>query len=178
MRTFERIRSDEGLAKFLDSANGTLYFVPRAPGSRRLIVRHFDGAVPADWIPDFVSLLAATRAFIDARPSLAELVHIAPPLEVGTDFVAREHFTYYTSTESYEDDDESIEPPDELETMRGLVRQAVEDDAGAIGEVLRRSLLEPTGKTWFNEAEGRFIVVDPVWDRTTLERWRAAGPAS
>ncbi len=39
--------------------------------------------------------------------------------------------------------------------------------------VLRRSLVQPTGKTYFNEDLGQFVVVEPHLTRADLEEWQA-----
>lgn len=182
MRKFNDIQQELTLKKFLDSASGTLYFVPYAPGRPRVIVRHFDSQLPASLIPPFVSLTRAAQNWLMEYPPLNSLVRVVQPQEVGLDFIAREHFTYYTSTESYELDEESLpEQPDELAVMRASFRNAcvaADDSPITIVEtVLARSLIEPTGKTFFHEGERCFIIVELKPSREELESWMKIGHA-
>lgn len=177
MRDFREIYDELALKKFLDSPAGTLYFVPYAPDRPRVIVRHFDSQLPIALVSPFASLTRAAHDWLADRPVLDRLVRVVMPREVGQDFIAREHFTYYTSTESYELDEEDLppEPPAELDEMRDAFRDAcgaTADERDAIVEtVLARSLLEPTGKTFFHESERRFFIVELKPTRDELERW-------
>jgi hypothetical protein len=144
-----------------------------------LIVRHFDSQLPASLVSPFVSLTSAAQTWLADRPYLDRLVRVVQPVEVGTDFIARPHFTYYTATDTYElnDDEESPEPPPELAKMRAEFLSQCGGPAGSleaiIETVLARSLIEPTGKTFFHEGEARFIVVELKPTRNELERWEA-----
>ncbi len=177
MREFSDIRDQLGLKKFLDSPMGTLYFVPYAPGKPRVIVRHFDSQLPVSLVAPFASMTKAAHDWLSRRPDLAGKARVVLPDEVGRDFIAREHFTYYTSTESYELDEEDMppDPPAALFEMREAFSEACGRSDGAIDaiieSVLARSLIEPTGKTFYNESEGLFIIVELKPTRDELERW-------
>jgi hypothetical protein len=177
MREFSDVQRELGLQKFLASPLGTLYFVPSAPGSPRVIVRHFDGELAPELVPAYADLVRATQEWVERRPELAELIRVEQPTEVGTDFVARPHHTYGTSIDAYEEWEDPPQPPPELDRMRRALREALEgpgDEKEAIvGRALARSLLEPTGKTYFKESEGRFVVVEPKVTREDVERWAA-----
>jgi hypothetical protein len=172
---FHDIQHELTLKKFLDSSSGTLYFVPFKPRQPRVIVRHFDSQLPVSLIPSFVSLTSAAQSWLMEHPPLNSLVRVIQPQEVGHDFVAREHFTYYTSTESYELDEEPLpEQPGELAVMRASFRNACGATSSSmmiVETVLARSLLEPTGKTFFHEGERCFIVVELKPTREELEKW-------
>lgn len=178
MRKFQEIQDELKLKKFLDSPMGTLYFVPSAPDRPRVIVRHFDSQIPVSLVESFASLTQSASVWTVDHPPLDRLVRVVLPNEIGQDFITREHFTYYTSTESYEldEDDQPPEPPDELEVMRDAFRNActaISGSADAIIEtVLSRSLLEPTGKTFFDENVRSFIVVELKPTRNELDSWK------
>lgn len=183
MRTFTDIERDLGLKRFLASQLGTLYFVPFAPEAPRVIVRRFDRDLDPALIGAYVDLVGAAQEWVERRPELERLVRIEQPTEVGADFVARPHHTYYTSTYAYEEWDDPPEPPHELGVMRAALRSALaephDDRDRILGRVLARSLLEPTGKTVFDEGEGRFVVVEPKLTREDVESWAGLGdPAS
>jgi hypothetical protein len=68
------------------------------------------------------------------------------------------------------------EAPQELAIMRAAFQNARDAGVGSpeaiIEAVLARSLLEPTGKTFFDESKGKFIVVELKPARNELECWQ------
>jgi hypothetical protein len=177
MRDFNAIHQELGLKKFCESPLGTLYFVPSRPGSQRVMVRRFDSELPASLANSYADFIQATQHWLERRTELSRLVRVLQPIEVGKDFVARPHLSYYTSTSTYVTSDDPPEIPEALEEMRNAFRAAIGTSADPrediIEAVLARSLLEPSGKTVFFESEGRFVVVEPKPTREELERWAA-----
>lgn len=183
MRAFSTVRQELGLRRFLASPLGTLHLVPFKPRGPRVMVRHFDAELPAELVQSYVNLTRAVHQWVAARPELKSLIRIEQPTEVGVDFVARPHHIYHTSIRSYDDWEDAPEQPPELEQMRRALRTAISERRSEkeviIGQVLARSLLEPTGKTYFHEGEGCFIVVEPKLTRQDVERWAAmSGPTA
>lgn len=187
MRDFSALEQELGLRHFLASPLGTLYYVPFAPGRPRVLVRRFDGELPATYVPAYADLVRSAQEWVAGQPELERLVRFEQPLEVGTDFVTRPHHTYYTAIDAYEDWANGPKPPPELAEMRQALRAALaatdqtDRRTAILGGVLARSLLEPTGKTYFHEGEGRFIVVDPVLTHADVTGWaavRSEGPSS
>ena len=178
MRSFAEISHTTGLKKFLESRSGTLYFDAQRPVPT-MIVRHFDRDLPPAMVRPFAELNAAAQRWLAAHPEVARYVHLEPPIEVGKDFVARPHHVYYQSLRSYDepDEDDPVEPPDELAPMRQAVRAALGHPANEreqiVEAVLARSLLGPTGKTYIGD--DRFIVVELSPTLADLERFTAAG---
>jgi len=86
------------------------------------------------------------------------------PIEVGVDFVARKHHTYYVSND-----------PPELAPMRAEVRRLLKITSDPKTEIVKstmsRSLLEPTTKTFFECAEMKFVVVEPRVAAEDVRRW-------
>src|SRR5215510_5897210 len=153
MRNFAEIFHTAGLKKFLESRSGTLYFDAERP-TPTMIVRYFDRDLPPSLVRPFAELNAAAQRWLAAHPEVARYVRLEPPIEIGEDFVARPHHVYYQSLRSYDepDEDDPVDPPDELAAMRPAVRAALghpKDEREQIVEaVLARSLLGPTGKTY------------------------------
>ncbi len=176
MRDFESARADLELQPFLASALGQLYL--RLPGAGRagLIVRRFDTGHRFRAVA-LASMLRAAQRWIERHDQLARLLRVEQPVEVGQDFVARPHHVYYTSTDTYADDDDPPEVPHELDVMRTAFRVAAAAASSAperlLVAVLTRATLDPTGKTYFNEAEGRFVAVDLSPRAEELDRWAA-----
>lgn len=97
------------------------------------------------------------------------------PIEVGVDFVARKHHTYYVSNDSYAEKDDPAEVPPELAPMRAEVRRLLKITSDPKTEIVKstmsRSLLEPTTKTFFECAEMKFVVVEPRVAAEDVRRW-------
>ncbi len=176
MREFTDIQQDLSLVPFLDSANGSLYYVPDYPDFPRLIVRRFDRDLAPGMIPTYVDILASAQRWIESNSQLAKLVRVVQPVEVGEDFIARPHCVG-TSLYAFLDPDEEgdpPEPPDELAPMQAqfLAQPPSGGREELLREVLARSILEPTHKTLYSFAESRFIVVDLKLTRGELVSWR------
>ena len=178
MRDFTDIQRELGLRRFLQSPLGTLHAVPvtrENPHVRRLMVRHFDSELPPALVKPFAELIQGAQRWVERHPAVDGLVSIEQPVEIGRDFIVRKYHMYHASTDAYVDWEDPPEPPVELERMRNAFRVAMgksPDPRDSIIEtVLARSLLEPSGKTYFSESKGRFVVVEPKPTREELERW-------
>lgn len=116
MRTFTDLQQERPLKKFLRSPLGTLYYTPFTPGTSQINVRHFDSALPPTLVGAFVDLLQATGIWLVQHPTLAQLVQLEQPTEVGVDFVARPHYhPFNATTAAYADWDDPPDPPAALE---------------------------------------------------------------
>jgi hypothetical protein len=160
----------DGFKKYLASPLGTLYF----NAAQRIIVRRFDGALPPSSREAFTDLIAAAQAWIERHPGIAGLARVQPPSAVGADYVAWPLFPY-TSTGAYYDLDAPAEPPSEwaaLFTAVGSAPPPSDPRDAIVAGVVRRSLLEPNGKTYFDADEGRFVVVEPRFTAEDIRSWR------
>jgi hypothetical protein len=177
MRAFVDIERELGLMKFTDSANGTLYCVPVAPGAQRLIVRRFDGALRPSLIPVYADLLAAAQIWIAADPELAALVRVEQPNETGRDFLARRHFNA-TPLDAFLETDPEEDPPDpppELARMQVRFRERTNGASGLrdalLTSILARSILERSRKTFYDFGAEQFVIADLKPTSDELERW-------
>ena len=170
LRDFEQLRAE--YTPFAGSTLGELYFRAHERGSAGLVVRHFKGARP-ERAAALAHLAARARFWVTRRDSLMELLRIEQPVEFGTDFVARPHHVYYVSTRSYVADERPPEVPTELEQMRSVFRSecaSVHPEDELMLEILARAVLDPSGKTYFNDDEGRFVVVELSPTAAELDR--------
>lgn len=175
MREFSDLTQDPGLRKFLDSPLGTLHMVLDDRSVPVRLVRRFDAELSPSLVTPFVELVAATKQWVESHPDIASLVEVEKPNEVGRDFVSRPFHIYSESLMAYEEQDNALEPPQELALMRSRVRAAIRDssdpETSAIEVVLARSLLQPTFKTYYVEAGSRFVVVEPKLTTDDVYRW-------
>lgn len=178
MRSFADLQETPGIFEYIGSALGTLYIVPAGNESPKRIVRHFDRELSPSLTAAFADLCSATALWLERHPELRRLVRTKPLAEVGTDFVARD-FMPFSSTEGYDDIDEPVEPPPELAEMRNLLDAAVgrtADPADAIVEsVLTRSLARGAGKTYFDEDNACFVIVEPSMTPEDVRHWHNLG---
>jgi hypothetical protein len=176
VRYFSEIEEELGLMKFLESELGTLYFVPSSPGSQRVIVRRFDNLLSPEYVNTFAEVLQACQEWVESSSSLNQFVRVEQSLEVGADFISRVHHTYIASTDSYAEEHNPPEEPPELEQMRSIVRSLIMDTYDhklkIIQSVMTRSLIEPSTKTYLNDDEMKFIVVEPAFCVDDVKSWK------
>ncbi len=179
MRDFADLESEPGLKKFCDSPLGTLYMVLDDRGVPTRMLRHFDTLVPAALTSAYASLVEHCRLWIEQRGDLARRVTLEPLLEVGRDFVARRFHVYLAATRAYVEWEDPPEVPEELGEMRGVFNRERSSSASAgdtlLQTVLARSLAEPTGKTYFDEVQQRFVIVEPKILPEDVRRWSEQG---
>ena len=175
MRTFNDVRSELNLQKFVGSFSGDLFCVPIAPGAPRILVRHFNRDLSAELIPAYVALLREAEAWIERDPELARVVRVDQPTEVGEDFIARPH-RMGTSLSAYFDDEDPADPPEELSAIQSRFLARLAEGIGPenelVARVLARSILEATGKTLYSFPEEKFIISDLKPTREELEQVR------
>lgn len=175
MRDFHELQAQRGLRRFLASDAGALYLDPDATGDDRLLVRRFDGTIPPALTAAYADLVHAVEDWVMTRPAVARWVRVELPVEVGRDFITRPHVIYHVSTATYGELDAPPEPP-ELATMRAVVRGELEA-AGAdprenvLARVITASLLEPSGRTTYDEFAEEFLVVEPKIDALDCREW-------
>ena len=118
MRKFEQIKKELNLKKFLHSELGTLYFIPAKQDAARIMVRYFDKTLPPSDINTFVEIIRSVKGWISQYKELSDIVEVVQPIEIGIDFIARPHHTYYVSLRSYDDKEDGIDPPKEFEQLK------------------------------------------------------------
>lgn len=169
MTRFAAVEQHLALKKYLASPLGTLYFNAAA----RIIVRRFDGALPPKTRAAFTDLIAAAQTWIERHPRVAALARVQQPAETGDDYVAWPLFPY-TPTGNYYDLDAPVDPPAEWARLFSAVGEApppADPRDVIVANVVRRSLLEPNGKTYFDAQEGRFVVVEPRFTADDVRSW-------
>lgn len=179
MRTFAELQTARPLQHFLVSDPGTLYFDPQAQGVNRILVRRFDDATgAATSSATYADIVQAVADWVDDEPDVARWVRVERPREVGADFIVRAYPVYLTGTDAYDFSSEAPVPPPELDAMRRAVREALARPRDApptrgaiVARVVERSLLEPTGRTYFNEADDLFVVVEPKITAVEVREW-------
>ena len=177
MREFADIECQLQLMKFTDSASGTLYCVPVSPGAPRLIVRHFDRALPPSLVIAYARLITDAAAWVGADPELANLVRVEQPTEIGSDFIARRHVNATSLDaflETYPEEDPP-EPPPELSRMQTRFRERAKLASSArealLVSILGHSILERSQKTFYDADVEQFVIADPRPTPDELERW-------
>jgi len=177
MKTFDDLRASRSLERFLGGPMGTLYFDPTSTWSDRVLVRHFDSTYLPEDVAAYADLIKAVKDWVRGHFEVNTWVHLHEPIEVGADYLVRPYPMYQYSTDSYDGAAGSPPAPDELAQMQQAVRAALSQDqnpsgsAEVIARVVARSLLEPTGRTFFDENNRRFIVVEPKIDRVDVDEW-------
>ena len=176
MRAFDEIKQELELKRFIGGSIGTIYYNPYTPGRRQVNVRYFDAELPPRFVKAYADLISAAQRWIEQHPDLSRLVWIDQPFEIGHDFIARKHHRYFNNTTSaFADDEDPIEVPPELEQMHQAFRTAASRPATPqeqiIIRVLEQSLIEPSGKTYFDYDTEKFVVAEPHLTPDDVIQW-------
>lgn len=184
MKTFEELNKKLKPLEFLPSELGTTYFIPNVPREKKIIIRHLDGELTPELLPVYVQLYEAVLEYIDEHHKIKEHVFMPQLLEIGEDYIIRPFYVYLVPTSRYFDPNEPLEPLKEYYDMiralsEEMMSQFSEEDItdpnkqSIIKRILRKSLIEPRGKTFF---EGRYlkkhIIVEPAISIEDLEKWK------
>jgi hypothetical protein len=176
MRTFEELKKEKSIKRFLASELGTLYFEPDAPRDMGVIVRHLDSKLTIELLPVYVHLYHSIQQWIEIHPEVNSYVFMANLIEVGEDYLILPFYEYHVSNRRYFEEGENyLEPEEEYEPMIEAVTKELgtaSDQEGVISKVLRRSLLEPTGKTFFEDDIDKYVIVEPKVTIADIEQWK------
>lgn len=175
MKSFKDLHNNLVLKRFLSSELGTMYFVPSLPRKEKVIIRHFDGKLPIELLPAYVQLYNSIIEWVNCREDISKYIFISNILEIGIDYIIRNFFIYDIAICDYFDNDEPIEPPAQYTEMKAVVLEKLDvyedKEEKIIHRVIRKSLLEPTGKTYFDNKMNKFIIVEPKINLVDLEEW-------
>lgn len=179
MQSFKELKEELELQKFLWSELGTLYFRPKVAWEDKVLVRHLDGSLTVQLLPVYVDLYHAIVKWIEKDITMS-MYALLPPIEVGLDYIKRKFYVYNVDISNYlqaEGHEHYIEPPELYEEMveetTALFDQPMEGKDKIIQGILRRSLLEPTGKTIYDDSRLIFILVEPKITLEDLENWQS-----
>lgn len=180
MRQFSDIEDTLKLVKLVSSRLGTVYSTPFTTKEEFFIVRRFDSELSPLMIWHYADLIRAVHDWVERRPELSKCVRVELPLEIGSDFVLRKHHVYIRSLDSFTwEPPWAPEPDEELEQMQRAANAALGHAQDAreqiIEGIVRRSLLEPSAKTY--EDDTGFVVVEPIMTVEDVKRWaELSGP--
>jgi hypothetical protein len=177
MKTFEELKNEIKIKRSAggECEFGTMYFEPDAPSDRDVIIRHLDNKLTIDMLPVYVHLYHSIQQWIEIHPEVNSYVFMANLIEIGKDYYTRPFYEYHVSNRRYFDTYEPIEPPDGYEEMVQVVSKELgpaSENEGVISKVLRKSLLEPTGKTFYTSRKKKFIIVEPKVTIADIEQWK------
>lgn len=175
MKSFDELKKEVVLIRYIGSEFGTMYFEPDLPRDKETIIRHLDGKLTIELLPIYVELHNSIRDWINNNPAMREFVYMPDLLEVGKDYFIRPFYVYDIAIQDYFDKEDPIEQPILFEKMISAVSQELINAPGKesiIQRILRKSLLEPSGKTYYNYRMNKFVIVEPKISLDDLEEWK------
>jgi hypothetical protein len=183
MKNFEELNKTEVLYRMLSSEFGTLYSHLDIQGNIDKIIRFLDGEFTPELLPVYVQLYEAILEYIDEHHKIKKHVFMPQLLEVGTDYIIRPFYSYHVSTRRYFDPDEPLEPYAEYyEMIRAfsdeMMDQSSEEDItdpnkrSIIKRILRKSLIQPRGKTFFKDYLNKYVIVEPAISIEDIKKWK------
>lgn len=175
MKLFQPLSQELSLAIFLESEFGTMYFRPNVPLKDKITVRYLDGKLTIEMLSVYIQLYNSILQWIENSHDLKKYIFMPEILETGKDYLSRPFYVYHISTMDYIDKDEPVEPPKEYEEMIRIATIELSSASGkeeTIRRVLRKSLLEPSGKTYFEDEMNKFVIVEPKISLNDLQEWQ------
>lgn len=169
LRLFDDVAQERGLKKFLASDVGTLYYGSNAG---RVIVRKFASPSVAKMYGEIID---GFFAWACKSPVLSGTILILPMQELGIDFLLRDH-QIYTSTAELRDEESSIEMPDaffqKIRSVEAVLNTGVATEKESVfRNIMKNSVVNPSGKTYFDFSSQQFVIVEPKITLGDLESW-------
>jgi len=170
---FSDIEKKYQLRRFLRSSRGYLY-IYGSTLKDMMMIRHFNGELKPKYTQVFAEIVEMINQWVTSHKLLHEYVEVELVREVGEDFIILPFRKNYSSLGAIEQwDDDLI--PEELEIMRNILRSEIGNPGNEkekiIEEILVRSLLEPSGKTYHNDLINKFVIIEPRITQEHLEKW-------
>ncbi|KKM98079.1 hypothetical protein LCGC14_1161540 [marine sediment metagenome] len=173
MQKFSDIEKKYQLENLFRSRRGYLYIFKPALQDE-MVIRHFNGELKPNFTKVFAEVVERINQWVTSHKLLHEYVEVELVREVGEDFIILLFHKSYSTLSAIEDWDDYL-VPEELEIMQNILRSEIgnprNDKEKIIEEILVRSLLEPSGKTWFYETINKFIITEPRITQEHLEKW-------
>lgn len=173
MRTFKEIEENSQLRRYLRSKRGWLFVQKNS--TQDMLIRHFNGELESRFTTTFAEIVEEVSRWVNGYKELERYVQVESVVEIGEDFIILPYHRNYSSLSNMESWDED-DIPEELERMRNILKAGLEKIKGEreeiIKEVLIRSLLESSSKTWYDERIDKFIICEPRIRPEHLERWQ------
>lgn len=173
MQKFSDVKKKYQLKIFLRSRRGYMY-VFKPASQDKMVIRHFNGELKPKYTQVFAEIVDRLNQWVTSHNMLTEYVEVEPVREVGEDFIILPFRKNYSSLGAIDQwDDDLI--PEELEIMRNILRSEIGNPGNEkekiIEEILVRSLLEPSGKTYHNDLINKFVIIEPRITQEHLEKW-------
>ena len=175
IKTFETLKSEVELKRYLGSPYGTMYYPPVEPTGEKTMVRHFDRDLPAELILEYVELYSMIKDWIDTNSNVKDQVFMANLVDYGKDYVIRSFYGYYISLRDYLNKAKFIKPPLEFERMKKVVIDEFDNslkDNVVLRRIIENTLLKPNGRTHYDSIEEKFFIAEPKITLQDLEEWR------
>ena len=178
MKSFEKLRKEISIVESSMSSDfGSKYIDTNLPQNEMIVIRHLDTSLALELFPIYEELYYAIIEWIDSTPKVKEYVFMPSLVEIGKDYFIRPFYVYDIAIRDYMDkeDEDYIEPPELFEEMQNEVSNELKEESGKEGliqRVLRKSLLEPTGKTIYDQIINKFIIVEPKVSLEDIKEWQ------
>jgi hypothetical protein len=173
MQKFSDMEKKYQLKIYLRSRRGYLY-VFRHPSYGKVVIWHFNGELKSTFAQVIAEIVEKVYQWVISHKLVRDYVEVEPLKEVGEDYIILPFHKSYSTLSAIEEWDEEL-IPDELEIMQNILKNELgnpkNEKERIIEDILIKSLLEPSSKTWFYEGLNKFIISEPIITREHLEKW-------
>ena len=177
MKSFEELKKEIPIARFIGSELGTTYIDTNLPRSEMIVIRHLDSKLTIELLSTYEELYNEIIKWIEDNSKIQQYVFMPSLIEIGKDYFIRPFYVYDIAIRDYMDkeDEDYIEPPELFKEMQNEVSNELKEESGKEGliqRILRKSLLEPTGKTIYDHIINKFIIVEPKVSLEDIKEWQ------
>lgn len=179
MISFDEETKRERTLLYNVSAAGSLYIQYDDDNRPIAMVRVLDREIPADWAASYAELVDAVIAWIADR-GLDDAIRTQPVRAIGKGLIKRDFHIFLHSIRDWDVSREEGDYDEQLLARLDCVRARVSSIAAEarspvdilLANIVKRSIVEATCRTYYSEREQRFIIVEPKIDRKSLAEWR------
>lgn len=174
MLEFKEIKEKYKLQILLDGFKGSLYITKDTPHSDTLLIRHFDGNISKDLIPEMVEMTKKIGDWFEKH--FKNQIQVAQFMEYGEDYIMRKFFLYQTSLSYVENPRNKMPIPQSLKTIRKKIKEHFQNEemAEVVKNVISKSMLQPAKKTVYDKGTDTYKIVELSVNEEDLKDWKLA----
>lgn len=174
MKYFKNLAAKNSLIPYLKGEFDDQFILKNE--KHNLVIHHFNEKIVPDGIKNYLEIANVILDFIASHDSLNEYISLEKIQEAGVDYFVIPHhpgrlFSSLSKIEEWHEEDK----PEELVLMREAVTKVCSNCSGSkenmVAEILKSDLLEPTGRTYFDEHIYKFIISEPGIKPEHLKIW-------
>lgn len=174
MKDFNKINKENNLQRILNGFKGALYITKDTSHQNTLLIRHFDGNISKDFIPEMVELTKEVGKWF--KKYFEDQIQVVQFIEYGDDYTIRKYFLYQTSLAYIANFHNKMKTPKSLKNIRNRIQELlkVEKTQKVVKNIITKSFLQPATKSVYDMETDAYRIVEISVNENDLKEWRLA----